>query len=462
MLINYIYIWFVIFFISKALLKCYKLFNCCHQIQTLDMRNLLSIIFSSVLITTALGKTLRLEDHVYEENIRSVQFYKKTGAFDEQTLFPSVHVDQSNLLHLEFDDLKSITEGYYFKIIHCNADWTQSVLLESEYLKDFINDYLITNYLLSFNTKVKYVHYNLRTPKVRLSGNYVLAVYRGSNQDDLILTRRFIAYENRVGIVPDLKVSIGVEERFTHQQIDFGINYAAYQRVFIPQDEIKVVIRQNGRWDNAIYDLKPLYVRDNERFLDYHFFNLENNFKGGNEFRQFDCRRIRTNGINIERIEFTGPENHVYLMQERSRNHRAYALYFDINGRFIIGNNEIGGNLTDPDYVTVHFDIKPDEMPTGAVYVIGGFNDYVIDEKYKLNYDPDTESYKCSTVLKQGYYNYMYATKGYKQVKTDETELEGSFFQTENFYEIIVYHRPIGERSDFVIGYYSVKHNAPK
>lgn len=423
---------------------------------------LLSSFLFSLLSTLSIAKALRLEDFTYEENIKTVQFYQKTGEYDEQTTFPAVSVDQSGILQLEFDDLKSITEGYYFRIIHCNADWSKSNLMESEYLSNFLNDNLITNYALSFNTKVKYVHYILRIPKVKISGNYIVAVNRGSDQEDLILTRRFIVFNNKVGIVPLLKTSQSVEERFTHQQIDFGINYNGYPNLFIPQDEIKIVIRQNGRWDNAIFNLKPLYVRDSEKYLDYSFFNLENNFAGGNEFRQFDCRKIRTNGLNISYIEFNGPENNLYLMQEKSRNGKVYALYFDANGRFIIGNNEVGGNFTDPDYINVNFDFKTDEMPFGSIYVLGGFNDFKYDAKYMLQYDPTSESYKCKTLLKQGYYNYCYAVKGYKDNKGNEVELEGSFFQTENFYEIIVYHKPIGERSDFVIGYYSGKYNSPK
>lgn len=404
------------------------------------------------------AKNIRFEDYVYEPTIQSVQMYVKTGKFDEQTNFPVVSLFQTDKIYLEFDDLKDYTEGYYFKIIHCNADWTPSVLFENEYLNEFINDYLITDYQLSFNTMVKYVHYRFKTPKLRLSGNYILAVMRGSETNDYIITRRFMVFDTKVTIKPDFKVSIGVEERFTHQQLDFNISYKNYPMIFVPQEEVKVVLRQNGRWDNAIYDLKPLYIRDNERLLDYHFFNLENNFPGGNEFRQFDCRRIRTQGINIGRIEETRPVNTVYLMQEQSRNGKPYLFYFDINGRFIIGNNEIGGNLTDPDYVNVVFDLKSELLP-GQVFVLGDFNYYQYDPKYQMQYNADSKSYQCTVLMKQGYYNYIYSLKNRLQKKGDETFLEGSFFQTENFYDIIVYHRRIGERHDEIVGYYSAKVN---
>ncbi|MFN0047860.1 MAG: DUF5103 domain-containing protein [Cytophagales bacterium] len=411
---------------------------------------------------SSLAKLLRFEDFTYEEGIKSIQFYQKTGEFDEQTTFPAVSVEFSNILQLAFDELKPTNEAYYFRIVHCNGDWTKSNLIESEYLDNFVNDNLITTYSLSFNTKVKYVHYAFKIPKVSISGNYLVVVNRGSDQNDLILSRRFIVYSNKINIIPLLKTSQSVEERFTHQQIDFGISYNGYPNLFIPQEEIKVVIRQNGRWDNAIANLKPLYVRDGEKYLDYSFFNLENNFAGGNEFRQFDCRKIRTNGLNINYIELRGNENNVYLMQEKSRNGTVYALYFDANGKFIVGNNEAGGNLTDPDYVHVNFDFKTSEMPFGSIYVLGGFNDYKYNDNYKLVYDSQSDSYKCKTLLKQAYYNYFYAVKDYKSNKGNESELEGSFFQTENFYEIIVYHKPIGERSDFIVGYYSVKYNTTK
>ncbi|MDX2190834.1 MAG: DUF5103 domain-containing protein [Bacteroidota bacterium] len=408
----------------------------------------------------AVDKTFRAEDWTYESTIKTVILYEQTGAADQLVNPPVISLDQPNPLILEFDELKTQNSLFYFKIIPCDMNWVPNTnLLDSEYLKDFINDYLITTYQLSFNTRTKYVHYKIAMPRVKISGNFVVAVFRNDNQDDLILTKRFMIFDSKVSITPNIRVSMGVEERFTHQQVDFTINYANYPYIYNPMQEVKVVVRQNYRWDNALTELKPLYVRENERMLDYNYFNLENNFLGGKEFRFFDTRKTRSNSMNVDHVEFTPAAINVYIMQEKSRADLAYGFTFDVNGRYIPANNEVGGNMGDPDYTNVIFDLKLKQMPFGSVYVIGGFNDYKINESSKLNYDATSESYKCTWLLKQGYYNYVYAVKSTKDKNPDFMALEGSSVQTENMYEIIVYHRPIGSRNDVIIGYYSKSYN---
>ncbi|TAH27819.1 MAG: hypothetical protein EAZ07_00145, partial [Cytophagales bacterium] len=95
----------------------------------------------------------------------------------------------------------------------------------------------------------------------------------------------------------------------------------------------------------------------------------------------------------------------------------------------------------------------------GDVYVLGAINNYKPNDKFKMFYDGTTESYKLKTKLKMGYYNYIYGVLNRKTGKFDEISIEGSSNLTENDYEVIIYHRPIGTRSDLVIGYYLLKYN---
>lgn len=407
----------------------------------------------------AYDKTIKYEDWTYEPSIKTTIFFENTGEFNEMFNPAVIHINQIFPLQLEFDDITTQTQSYYTKILPCDKDWNPVNLLDSEFLKEFINDFLITNYVMSFNTRIKFVHYKFQIPKVKISGNYLVMVYRNGDPNDIVLTRRFMVYENKISINPNVHISMGVEERLTHQQVDFTLNYNSYPYIFNPTQELKVVIRQNNRWDNAIVNLKPLYIKEAERILDYNYFNLENNFLGGKEFRMFDCRKVRSNSINIEKIDILPTEINVYLMQEKSRNFQQYTFNFDANGRFVVANNEVGGAYGDPDYVYVLFDLKLKEMPFGNVYILGHFNDWKIDNKYKLTYQSESDSYKAKVQLKMGYYNYMYAVVDSKNTKIDEVAIEGSSFQTENLYEIIVYHRPIGARNDIIIGYFSAKYN---
>src|SRR3970282_916370 len=96
----------------------------------------------------------------------------------------------------------------------------------------------------------------------------------------IILSRRYIIHENLVKIMPELVISDGIAEKRTHQEIEFMINYQGLELLF-PEKDIKVVIRQNDSWVNIISGLKPTMIQDRQKVLEYHHFNLENNFPGG-------------------------------------------------------------------------------------------------------------------------------------------------------------------------------------
>ena len=75
-------------------------------------------------------------------------------------------------------------------------------------------------------------------------------------------------------------------------EIDFDV-VTGDQQVYNPFDELKVVIRQNGRWDNQVGGLPPQFIRNNTVTYDH---NDRNIFTAGNEFRRIDLRNIRFRG----------------------------------------------------------------------------------------------------------------------------------------------------------------------
>ena len=72
-------------------------------------------------------------------------------------------------------------------------------------------------------------------------------------------------------------------------------------------------------------------------------------------------------------------------------------------------------------------------------------------------YSEQLEGYIGGQLVKQGWYNYIYDVRG---AKTGNSYLlEGSHSQTENLYEIFVYHRGIGSRGDLLTGYLRINPN---
>ena len=84
------------------------------------------------------------------------------------------------------------------------------------------------------------------------------------------------------------------------QEIDVSISYKGYM-VKNPYQDIRISICQNNRWDNAITELKPSFLRDQSLIYD---FTEENVFKGGSEFRYFDFKSFRFQSEYVKAIDF--------------------------------------------------------------------------------------------------------------------------------------------------------------
>ncbi len=395
-------------------------------------------------------------DHVFDPNIKTVLFYPTNESKASLLDFPVVYLQKYESLQLDFDEIGDQYHNYNYKLLHCNHDWKQSILNDFEFLNDF-NEFSIDQYELSNNTRNSYIHYSVTVPKVKVSGNYILKVYKNLNQEEVVITRRFVVYDSKVSINMDPKFSLDPSKRFSHQQIDFSITYGNYQ-IFNPNEMVKVVLRQNGRWDNAYYNLKPMFLREEDRLLDYHFYNNENIFPGLNEYRGFDLRSIRFAGQNVNNTTFNNNRAEAFIMPEKSRNQNALSQWIDLNGRFVIENFETKMGNVEADYIDTYFSLNLDAAPDGDVYIFGLLTDWEIRPEFKMEPDASGKKLKGHTKIKQGFYNYSYVLVN-QGMKPDEIIYEGSYMQTENRYDILVYFRPVGARYDQVVGYKEIDYN---
>jgi hypothetical protein len=86
--------------------------------------------------------------------------------------------------------------------------------------------------------------------------------------------------------------------------------------------------------------------------------------------------------------------------------------------------------------------------------------DWQIQKEAKLTFNQLALQYESSLYLKQGLYSYMYAVVKDGQYTPDLVTFEGTHFQTENEYAILVYHRPLGLDFDRLLTYKIVKVNS--
>jgi len=409
------------------------------------------IVIFLAIISFAQNENFYYENAVYRENIKTVMAYR--DGFELSNPIMGLNEDMS--LIFKFDDMSDDVKDYFYTIIHCDADWNESFISQEEYIDGFVENPVL-DYGLSYNTTFNYVNYLIELPndnlKFRLSGNYALVVYENQDKEKIIFTRRFQIYENAVRIDGTVRRATLDAFKGGNQEVDFKI-YHPNLAILNPREEVKVVIMQNNRWDNAIRNLKPLYIRDRE--LDYNY-DSENVFKAGNEFRYFDNRTNRMNGENVIATDFFRPYFHKTVKPDEVRSNKHFFSYEEMNGMFAIESQdqEVNDYDTECDYTFVHFAL-PLEAPLlgGSVNVFGALSYWNANKGNEMTYNFDKGEYELTLLLKQGYYNYIYVYVPQGSTVADHTNIEGSFWETENDYQIFVYYRDMASRYDRLVGY---------
>jgi len=391
----------------------------------------------------------RYEDFTYNDNIKTILLYK--DGFELAP--PLIQLGTEEKLKLSFDDLSGELQSYKYTIIHCDANWTPSDLMPAEYIDGFTDDNIST-YSSSFNTLQKYYHYELTFPTENLrptkSGNYILKVYKDEDTDEnLVFTRRFMIFDQTVTVTGNVKRATSIEDMDYKQEVDFTIGYSNYT-ISNPYSDLKVVVTQNDRWDNAITDLKPKYVKNN--LLDYDY-DEENTFNGGNEFRHFDTKSVQFISDRIRKISTDSLGYEIYLMPDIKRSFTVYSSMTDINGKKFIKTDEAIKNADiEGEYVYVHFTLPFTENVTeGSIYIFGAITDWHFQKEAIMKYNSKISAYEGTLYLKQGYYNYDYVLLKNNESIGDETFIEGNHYDTENDYTIYVYHKEQGTTYDKLI-----------
>lgn len=399
-----------------------------------------------------------LENYNLDRDLKTVQLYNVTTDDNGQKLSPAVRsLTGNDYLIFEFDDLLDEYRQFHVKIVRCNVQWEAADTREIQYLADF-NDFIINRYQNSQGTKVSYFHYAFRVPEVKLSGNYVLQLFEDSVFGEPILQRRFRVYEPLVGI--SARVVPPVDNAFwrTHQQVEMEINYGKYP-IRDPKGELLVSIRQNFRDDKTKSDFVASGVNLAKSEVYYRYFKNENLFEAGNEFRVLDLRTTFGKGANVAAYD-AGFKDRIVVALQEPRAGKVYLEQFDMNGRFIVTNLDNPSPETSGDYLATSFAYKPRAVQqSDEIYLLGNFNDFRMLSENKCELDTDNDWYECTTLLKQGMYDFVFGTKIGNSQEYEEASIEGNFTQTGNSYEVFVYHKPPAAREERLIGYFLIQNS---
>lgn len=382
---------------------------------------------------------------IFDNQIKTLQI----GLAGVDFSLPVINLNGEAALEVSFDELSHNVHTYHYRVLHCNADWTASQLVSTEYLSGFTQGD-ITDYALSVSTFVSYTHYWLNLPneqmQFRVSGNYVLQIF----EDDInqpIAQACFSVAEPKVEISGRVRGNTDTELNGALQQLDFEVNLNGFA-VSDPRNDIKVNVRQNQRIDNQILNIKPTFFNGSKLSFTN---NRQLIFEGGNEYHRFDISSLYAASYGLDYINYDGDNNAYLVPYSRAK---IYVSEPDVNGKFLINFQEAFNDVSvEADYVQVHFTFSSGEpFFDGNIYVGGDFNYNLLNSAAQMKYVFEDNAYTLTYFLKQGGYNYQYwfVPKNQKVASTRRTD--GSFWQTNNEYTIYVYSRGWGERYDRLIG----------
>ena len=401
---------------------------------------LLSVISFFCLITKA--QTLKETPPPF--NIKTISF-KQSG----KIIFPFIQLGDG--FEFSFDDLYGNEEDYYFTLTHCNYDWSKSDLSRNEYLSG-TDDQRIQDYQNSFNTLQTYSHYRLKFPnnfcQIVKSGNYLINIF--NHNKELVFSRKFILYEPLVDVPMQIKRSRNVADIQEKQNVEFAIKS---QNILFqnPNQNIKVALFQNGKWETAKYNIKPQYTVGNDLMYRY---NNETQFWAGNEYLFYDNKDIKIPSNNIAKVDSNSGLYNTLLYTASARKNKGYTFFPDVNGFFQPRNVFAqDNNDVESDYTWVYFSLySPETLPINEVYVTGLFNNYQLTEESKMEYNSKKGIFEKAIMVKQGFVNFNFTVRNTQKEIDEAHAVDGNYAVTENLYTIFVYYRANGERYDRVIG----------
>jgi hypothetical protein len=213
---------------------------------------------------------------------------------------------------------------------------------------------------------------------------------------------------------------------------------------------VKVLLLQNGNFKTGITNVKPMYTLGNDLIYKY---DTETQFWAGNEYLYFENKNIRVANNNISYVDSSGGLYSCYLYRNNARANNPYTYWPDINGNFMINNLSGVDNEIEADYAWVYISLSaPSFFEDKNIYVSGMFNNNVLTDEYKLEFDTKKGTFEKAILIKQGFTNYKFTIADSKGKIDEEKAIDGNFYQTENNYDALIYYRENGQRYDRVIG----------
>ena len=407
------------------------------------------ILFQFVFLFSSKCIIAQSPDSIYVNNIRTVRLYN----YGNQLSLPVINLNSSDQVELHFDDMDADVKYYYYTYQLCNNDWTPVNLSQFDYIKGF-TQLRISNYRFSSIALTRYTHYQAvipdRSSYPTRSGNYILKVYLNGDTSQLAFTKRLMVVDNKASILARVIQPYAPEFFQIHQRVQFTVAVKGLD-AFNAGQQVKVVILQNYRWDNAIKNIIPTFIRGTT--LEYNSESI-GVFPGGKEWRWLDLRDFHLQSDRVLTADYKKNSTDIFLRPDGPREGQRYVYYRDLNGMSAIEAIRGINPFWEGDYATVYFSfVLPNGIayPNKDIYLFGQLTNYNFDDSLKMKFNAEKGVYETHLSMKQGYYDYTYIAID-KNNPANRGEMDGNYYETENLYTILMYYKSFIGRSDELIG----------
>ncbi|MDA3614362.1 type IX secretion system plug protein [Polluticaenibacter yanchengensis] len=407
-----------------------------------------------LLLLMVLGFSLEGNANVGEIRMNTIHTVKLFKDNDQITL-PIIKLNEIESLELHFDDLSNNVKNFYYTLELCNADWQPAILSQMDYLKGFSQN-RITTYRNSSIAETRYVHYQIKLPQNNMlptrSGNYLLKVFLNGDTSQLAFTKPFMVVDPKVAVGAQIQLPFNQIFYKTHQKVVVNINTQALD-VYNPQQQLRVVILQNNRWDDARTAAAPTFIRGKE----FEYSNEDKFvFEAGKENRWIDLRSFRFLTERVRAVDKNTKPITILAAPDTIRAGIRYILYNDLNGQYEIAHLEGINNWWQTDYANVIFSFfgqnRTEEFNNRKIYLMGEFTNYDLTPENEMKWNEDINAFQTTKLLKNGFYNYFYVTTDKNGENPTMQFTEGNNWETENKYTILVYFKGFSGRHDELVG----------
>lgn len=383
-------------------------------------------------------------------NIKSLQVILN----DDFEALPVLQLNGHDVMHISFDELSHNYKRFTYHVEPCNPDWTPTEgLFDADWLEG-INDQPIDEYDNSINTSVLYTNYAFDFPNeqtnVRISGNYRLHIVDDETQEDAAVVEfRVLEPITNVGLGVTTNTDIDLNGRYQQVNMTVKLNGLKVTRI---DEELQTFVMQNGREDNMKVNIKPNYITPQA-------FQWEHNrrliFDAGNEYHKFEVLDPRHLSMGLADVMWDKETNTWHAVPYPCEQRRSYLYDEDTDGAFLLRNSDNYDAERTSEYVYVHYFLKPLREYSDAHIVLNGRWTTEPLDNYIMQYDEAEQVYKLTVMQKLGYYNYQLLLMDYDGT-THTLPEEGSFFETENKYQALVYYKATSERAWRLVGFQEI------